>query len=352
MGQGRTSATHRWLRPLVATVVLASIVGLAPAPAANAGTISPDEFEACLIEKINEDRAAAGRHSLIRPIDRSDKARAWSKWMRFNTFRHTTSAERRQILPSQAFTNGENIAWWSDDGLPDCTQIHSMFMNSSGHRANILRSNWRYVALGAYVDSAGWWVTEVFFDANGYNPVCDGSFCDDDGSIFEADIERIEAAGITRGCDPPANDRFCHFELVTRAQMAAFLARALGLQSRGSVTFTDDNRSEFEADIERLAHAGITMGCNPPSNTRFCPDSYVTRAQMAAFLARALGLSSRGSTDFIDDNNSMFEADIERIAAAGITMGCNPPTNNRFCPNDRVTRGQMAAFLSRALDQL
>jgi len=57
-----------------------------------------------------------------------------------------------------------------------------------------------------------------------------------------------------------------------------------------------------------------------------------------------------GSVDFVDDEGSMFEADIERIAAAGITMGCNPPTNDRFCPNDYVTRGQMAAFLARGLD--
>ncbi|NOX23331.1 MAG: S-layer homology domain-containing protein, partial [Actinobacteria bacterium] len=43
-----------------------------------------------------------------------------------------------------------------------------------------------------------------------------------------------------------------------------------------------------------------------------------------------------------------FEADIAKLAAAGITQGCNPPTNDRFCPDDSVTRGQMAAFLNRA----
>jgi hypothetical protein len=71
---------------------------------------------------------------------------------------------------------------------------------------------------------------------------------------------------------------------------------------------------------------------------------------MAAFLARALNLTNRGSVDFTDDDGLAFEADIERIAAAGITKGCNPPSNTRFCPNDHLTRGQMAAFLMRALD--
>jgi hypothetical protein len=53
--------------------------------------------------------------------------------------------------------------------------------------------------------------------------------------------------------------------------------------------FWDDDGSVFEADIEALAAAGVTRGCNPPHNTRFCPEQPVTRGQMAAFLARALG---------------------------------------------------------------
>jgi len=341
------------VRPLSVVVALAAVLSLAPAPSAVAGTatVTPAEFETCLLEKINDARAAVGARRLIMATDVTGDTRAWSKWMAFNTFRHTSTSERYAILPDGAFTAGENIAWWSDAGLPDCSKIHTMFMGSSGHKANILKSNWRYVALGAYVEnSKGWWVTEIFFDANGYSPECQGTFCDDDGSVFEAAIEKIAAAGITTGCNPPTSDRFCLNDRVTRGQMAAFLARGLKLSDRGSVDFVDDEDTPFEADIERIARAGITMGCNPPTNDRFCPDSRVTRGQMAAFLARALGLSKRGSVDFVDDEGSMFEADIERIAAAGITMGCNPPTNDRFCPNDYVTRGQMAAFLARGLD--
>jgi hypothetical protein len=98
-----------------------------------------------------------------------------------------------------------------------------------------------------------------------------------------------------------------------------------------------------------LATAGITKGCNPPVNDMFCPNVSVTRGQMAAFLVRALGLTDRGSVDFVDDDGSIFEPSIEMLATAGITKGCNPPVNDMFCPNDSVTRGQMAAFLRRAL---
>ncbi|MGD2050869.1 MAG: right-handed parallel beta-helix repeat-containing protein, partial [Acidimicrobiia bacterium] len=53
---------------------------------------------------------------------------------------------------------------------------------------------------------------------------------------------------------------------------------------------------------------------------------------------------------FSDDDTSIFEADIDRIRQAGITVGCNPPANTHYCPNDAVTREQMATFLVRALD--
>lgn len=175
-------------------------------------------------------------------------------------------------------------------------------------------------------------------------------FTDDDGSVFEVDIEWMAAVGITKGCNPPINDRYCPDARVTRGQMAAFLVRALDLTARLDDPFTDDDDSIFEADIERLAAAGITKGCNPPLNDRFCPDGKVTREQMAAFLVRALGYTDNGGGDlFTDDDDSIFEGDIDRLGTAGVTKGCNPPTNDRYCPSSNVTRGQMAAFLHRAL---
>jgi VCBS repeat-containing protein len=171
-------------------------------------------------------------------------------------------------------------------------------------------------------------------------------------SGFAANILWLAEAGITKGCNPPANDEFCPDAPVTRGAMAAFLVRFLGLtDDGGGNTFTDDNDSIFETDIAKLAAAGITLGCNPPTNDRFCPNDPVTRGAMAAFLSRALGLTDDGGGNtFTDDDGSIFEADIAKLAAAGITLGCNPPTNDRFCPEDSVTRGQMAAFLDRAND--
>ncbi len=168
---------------------------------------------------------------------------------------------------------------------------------------------------------------------------------------FVSAITWLADEGITRGCNPSqGNTKFCPDDVVTRGQMAAFLTRAFGYTDQGTKDFIDDDDSIFEADIEKLATAGVTRGCNPSGgNTKFCPDNVVTRGQMAAFLVRAFGYTDQGSKDFVDDDDSIFQADIEKLAAAGVTVGCNPSGGNtKFCPDNPVTRGQMAVFLYRA----
>ena len=174
-------------------------------------------------------------------------------------------------------------------------------------------------------------------------------FTDTTGSVHRDSINRIARAGITLGCNPPANDRFCPRRAVTRAQMASFLARALKLPAAARDYFTDTAGSVHRDSINRIARAGITLGCNPPANDRFCPRRAVTRAQMASFLARALKLPAAARDYFTDTTGSVHRDSINRIARAGITLGCNPPANDRFCPRRAVTRAQMASFLSRAL---
>jgi hypothetical protein len=164
-------------------------------------------------------------------------------------------------------------------------------------------------------------------------------FIDIATSLFRDDIVWIAAQGITSGCAP---DRYCPDASVSRGQMAAFLARALALPASSVDAFDDDDGSIFEADINRVAAAGIASGCG----TRlYCPDASVTREQMASFLARALALAPVGTDYFTDDAGSVHEAAINAIAAAGITSGCTATT---YCPRGLVSRGQMAAFLHRA----
>ncbi len=59
----------------------------------------------------------------------------------------------------------------------------------------------------------------------------------------------------------------------------------------------------------------------------------------------AASLASHRFTDVADSN--VFHDDIAWLADAAVTKGCNPPDNDEFCPDDAVTRSQMAAFMRR-----
>ncbi len=171
-------------------------------------------------------------------------------------------------------------------------------------------------------------------------PLVDARF-----STFKGDIEWAYAEGITTGCSA---ERFCPNDLVTRAQMASFLSRALGLTGTPPDAFVDDETSSHELDINRIAAAGLTTGCNAVQHL-YCPNANVRRDEMASFLSRALELTGNPPNAFVDDNGNTHELNINRIAAAGITNGCNIP-QQLYCPSQFVTRGQMAAFLHRAFD--
>jgi len=103
--------------------------------------------------------------------------------------------------------------------------------------------------------------------------------------------------------------------------------------------------------INELYHEGITAGCgqNP---LRYCPEENVTRAQMAIFILRTIHGSMYeppvSTIIFLDVPSSYWAAAwINELYHEGITGGCgvNPLV---FCPDQPVTRAQMAVFLLRA----
>jgi hypothetical protein len=165
-------------------------------------------------------------------------------------------------------------------------------------------------------------------------------FTDTDGHLFEDHIDWLFMNAIAKGC---ATRVYCPEAVVTREQMASFLVRALGLPATSTDFFTDDESSIHEADINALAASGITTGCTA---TLFCPSQPVARQEMASFLVRGFDLPANSTDFFTDDESSVHEADINALAATGITTGCG---GGRFCPTAGVTRGQMAAFLMRAI---
>ncbi|MDH3499749.1 MAG: S-layer homology domain-containing protein [Acidimicrobiia bacterium] len=169
-----------------------------------------------------------------------------------------------------------------------------------------------------------------------------GTFVDDDGNTHEGMIEEIAALAITVGCDV---GRYCPALAVSRGQMASFLARAFGLPAATDDYFADDNGSTHEDNINRIYEAGVSTGF---VDGTYRPGEPVNRAQMASFLARALGLAPVATGPFVDVSG-VHAGNINAIYVEGITVGCSRGATY-YCPGDPVRRDQMASLLGRSLE--
>lgn len=196
-----------------------------------------------------------------------------------------------------------------------------------------------------------------------------GIFVDDDDSGHEPDIEAIASLGITMGCGVRM---YCPDQPVTRAEMSAFLVRALqdspppehgelgaeapwdGLTASGEQVFSDVAPGEWFAPyVEQLAAWEVTVGFGDGA---YRPHQSVTRAEMAMFLTRAFDLSTTDTAGVFDDvaPDAYYASAAEALHRSGVTLGCLPtpeenPDSRFYCPQQEVTRAQMASFLARAL---
>lgn len=171
---------------------------------------------------------------------------------------------------------------------------------------------------------------------------CIDPFVDDNDSEHEAALTELYARGLLYGC---AERQACPHNALTRAEFAAMVHRITGGVPGGDA-FVDDSGHWGEGVLNSLAADGVIRGCNPPANSRVCPDMSVSRAEVAAMVKRALGLPP-GPDAFSDDNGHWAEGDINALAAAGITRGCG---TNRYCPDRTMTRAEAATFMVRVDD--
>ena len=167
-------------------------------------------------------------------------------------------------------------------------------------------------------------------------------------AFYTPAVEALDHRGVFAGtlCD----EGFCPDEPLDRATMAVWTVRVRDWQEPPAVTstrFADvDATHPHAAFIERFAELGITQGCG--DGTNFCPGDGVSRAHMAVFLSRAFALAPGPDPEFNDvAADAWFGPDVARLVASGITRGCGDGTG--FCPNQPTTRAHMATFLARAL---
>ena len=177
-----------------------------------------------------------------------------------------------------------------------------------------------------------------------------GAFDDVTGGVHQPAVDALAAQGVFDGTHC-GQDMFCPDEPILRSTVAVWLVRALDGENPASSDtsrFEDVDPDEWWAPhVERLAELSVTSGCSSEP-VLFCPQDSVTRAQMATFLVRAFELDAAQPAGFGDvDAGSVHAANIDALYAAGITAGCSAG-EMAFCPTAPVTRAQMATFLHRA----
>ncbi len=169
------------------------------------------------------------------------------------------------------------------------------------------------------------------------------------GGVHEPAINDLADRGVF--ADTECGDGlFCPDDPIDRWVMAVWLIRVLGDEptTTGTSRFADVDASEWWSPYaEELADRDITTGCETDP-LRYCPDDSVTRAQMATFFVHAFDLESASPAGFTDTEGNTHGANIDALAEAGITAGCETDPL-RYCPDQPVTRAQMATFLHRAL---
>ena len=174
---------------------------------------------------------------------------------------------------------------------------------------------------------------------------------DVDSGVTDAAVEALSGWGILEGteCRPGG---FCPQEPVERWVMAVWLVRVLdevpaALTGSGGSRFSDVDAGQWWAPyVERLAELEITSACST-GPLRFCPDEVVTRGQMAAYIASPFALEQGAPAGFVDTAENAHEASIDALATARITVGCATDPL-RFCPDEVATRAEMATYLARA----
>lgn len=184
-------------------------------------------------------------------------------------------------------------------------------------------------------------------------------FADVPGTTHAATIDCLAWWKVTSGVTPT---QYSPAAGVTREQMASFVARWVDgvsdrgdgptLPSAGATPFRDVADGNVHRDaISRLTQAGIIRGT---SDTTYSPRKVMTRAQTASLMRQAVDFVNAtpipASRDtFLDDNTSVHEANIDRLAGVGVISGTGGFT---FNPSGTVTRGAMSALIMRSSDLL
>ncbi len=169
--------------------------------------------------------------------------------------------------------------------------------------------------------------------------------------VFVPAVDLLREYGITSGCgsSPPT---FCPAADITRGDMSVFVVRSIMGGDNFTFTttpyFSDVPASHPEFQwVQKMRDLGITTGCGP---TTYCPNDSVTRDQMAVFIIRArFGATA---TFTFPSTPSFTDVGSDNTFFSWIQKMAQLGITSgcgpaTYCPSDPVTREEMAAFLMR-----
>lgn len=177
-------------------------------------------------------------------------------------------------------------------------------------------------------------------------PMSVGAFDDISGHWAEYDITYLYNAGMVSGI---SETEFAPDAVVNRAEFVTMLVRALGIETDVySISFSDVSPIDdwFAGYLGGAVNAGIISDSKQPFN----PTLEIPRSEVALMLNKAIAYSNKDVTlkacafsDISEENAELYEA-VKMVYSAGIMFG---KTDTEFCPDDTLTRAEAAAIVKR-----
>jgi uncharacterized protein YkwD len=337
----------------------------------------PSEVELEVLALLNQERANENLPPLSIDMRLLDAARRHNNDMAINDFfSHTGSDgsspfDRIADTGYPAMSAGENIA----AGYRTATAAVQAWMNSSGHRANILNSGYEHIGVAYIYDSDAsyghYWTTDFGSSRDAGQPppahcsspvtptptptpMPPSTFADvpSDHPYYDY-IELLYDEGYTSGCstDPLM---YCPERTMNRAESAVFVERGIhGSEydppDPSQVLFADVALEAWHSDwIHGLCDDGYTAGCGTDPLV-YCPDQEHTRAEGCVFYLRMMYgaeyVPPSPTGYFTDVDPEKWYADwVDACWEAGIAEPCSTEPEMQFCPEDPLTRA-VAAFM-------
>lgn len=242
------------------------------------------------------------------------------------------SSDKKPIVFGKALEAGKYDIWYENEDsiksklkLVDKYDLKGTGSWSLGQEA---KSTWGYYSL---------WLNGKYFE-------------DAEGNWARQSIISVMNKGWMIGV---SGTRFSPDEAVTRAQAAAILVRALGINkddsNRGEQVLSDIENHWAYAEIMAAYENDLIVGTG---EGRFEPEKALTREEMAVLLERVLDVNTNAVAAFHDVTKATcpwsFNA-INKIAAIGVLQGY---PDKGFHPKDTINRAQIAALMDRTTSYL